>query len=146
MKPKYAHECDRCIYLGTVSAPNPYHLGRPYTWDLYHCPSTYPALREGSVIARASSEGSDYMSSDVAILRSTMVRGGQQHPALHWALQLVEGRERWEKAYAECVAEGGHWKDNQGQCHRCGFDMGGEYCSHGLHVEAHCDWCEEEQM
>ena len=87
MKAKFEHDCLACRYLGTVEGPNPYHEGRAYTWDLYFCARS----DGGTVIARYASEGSKYQSTPVSMLKS----GG--HPALLWAVALLEMEERKEK-------------------------------------------------
>lgn len=50
--PLYEHDCENCVFLGQT-------IGGGRISDLYFCP-TEPF--EGSVIARFSSEGSDYES------------------------------------------------------------------------------------
>jgi hypothetical protein len=46
---RYEHDCDECVYLG--------HDGRA---DLYFCPQ--PLFSQPTIIARHSSEPSDYLS------------------------------------------------------------------------------------
>lgn len=47
--PRYAHDCDECVYLG-----------RSWHVDLYFHPSDVPALR--TVVARHGDNGEDYES------------------------------------------------------------------------------------
>lgn len=49
MKPTYTHDCDSCQFLGTVNV-------QERVTDLYYCG------KEPTLIARYSSEGSDYAS------------------------------------------------------------------------------------
>jgi len=53
-RPKYVHDCDRCTFLGRATCPT---TGEEA--DLYYCPN--PTF-EATVIARWSSEGSEYSS------------------------------------------------------------------------------------
>lgn len=47
MKPKYRHDCSKCTFIGTFC-----------TFDLYFC----SAQLQGTVVARGSSDPSDYAS------------------------------------------------------------------------------------
>jgi hypothetical protein len=78
--PTFQHDCDACRFLGTVTGPNPYHAGLPYVWDLYFCERS----DGGSVIARHSDEGCEYLSTPVKLLSPS------SHPALLWAYALVQ--------------------------------------------------------
>jgi hypothetical protein len=49
--PKYEHDCDSCLYLGTECFDNQF-------FDMYFC----PRCDEGSLIARYSSDGPSYTS------------------------------------------------------------------------------------
>lgn len=53
MKPRYIHDCKACNFLGQHNE-----------YDLYYC----ARCEGGSVIARRSSEGSDYSSSMLSIV------------------------------------------------------------------------------
>ena len=68
--PLYAHDCDRCTFLGRFDMAGD-------TYDLYYCPQTsFP-----TVIARYGNEGWEYFSG----MKSSN-------------LSLVEARQRAEKA------------------------------------------------
>lgn len=56
MKPRYQHDCDQCVYLGTILAAPKHSRYRKQAkyCDLYFCPG------EPTVIGRYSSEGADY--------------------------------------------------------------------------------------
>lgn len=54
MNRRFDHDCDRCRYLGEFRADSAEGL-----WDLYYCPH---GLLGGSIIARYSSSGPDYVS------------------------------------------------------------------------------------
>ncbi len=65
MKPHYKHDCSSCTWLGSVTYPAPLYYEdvrglqfRMSNADLYFCKAD-----EGTVIARFSSQGSDYSSS-----------------------------------------------------------------------------------
>ena len=79
MKPRYQHDCDRCVFLGHIVYPSPRStwkgdwpnqtLVKAWTVDehadLYCCMSEKPEDAETlgrSLIARHSSKGSDYAS------------------------------------------------------------------------------------
>ena len=51
MKPLYEHDCEQCMFLGTFELK-----------DLYVCPTNRSDKIISTVIARCSSEGSDYSS------------------------------------------------------------------------------------
>lgn len=55
-EPKYVHDCDRCAFLGN------FRDGEWHWHDLYFCWQ----YGRGTVIARASSQGSDYVSGSSA--------------------------------------------------------------------------------
>lgn len=59
MKPRYTHDCDKCIYLGTVYARRENDC-KDYI-DCYWCANRYPSL--SSVLGRYGNEGPEYMSS-----------------------------------------------------------------------------------
>jgi len=52
-KPKYAHNCDRCEFLGGWTSPE------GTTYDLYYCPQL-PGLP--TILARWGNDGPDYLS------------------------------------------------------------------------------------
>jgi len=56
----FEHDCDKCHYLGTIRYPEPLSTGKQVftNADLYFCANSY----DDSLIARFSSEGSDYAS------------------------------------------------------------------------------------
>jgi len=60
--PVFTHDCDRCLFLGTVRTKDQSYGG---TWDLWWCPDTRKG--EGhdhsSVICRYGNEGPEYSSS-----------------------------------------------------------------------------------
>lgn len=76
--PRFQHDCDSCEYLGQSDE----RAKRDY--DLWYC----ARCDGGSLIARRSSEGSDYASSPIDILRSNP----QWHPALLCALEIFDER------------------------------------------------------
>lgn len=53
MKPKYKHDCDRCVFLGTYDDD-----GIPK--DLYYCAEG--GFNQDTVVSRFSSDGPDYLS------------------------------------------------------------------------------------
>lgn len=53
MAPEFKHECEQCVFLGTLLAENGAH-------DLYFC--TQASLSLPTVIARYGDKGSDYKS------------------------------------------------------------------------------------
>lgn len=75
--PKFKHDCDKCEFLGTFEGH-----------DLYVCLSKTRAM--SSIIARRSSEGSDYMSSipehasrsSWSVMREAYARAQAKHPEL----------------------------------------------------------------
>jgi len=56
-KPRYTHDCSSCLFLQCYKE-----------YDLYFCPRSAPSCLGGSVIARESSEASDYFSEDIGVL------------------------------------------------------------------------------
>lgn len=72
--PHYTHDCDSCEYLGQYD-----HNDRVF--DLYYC----PRCDEGSVLARYSNEGSNYLS----IMLGVLLYAGYPHDA-----PLVEAARR----------------------------------------------------
>lgn len=88
MKPRYEHDCDGCTYLGTTSFPAPHSTDKE-EWtkmkvaDLYVCGQR--DILGPSIIARMSSEGSDYSSAPASIIRDqylTMTQFSTHGPAL----------------------------------------------------------------
>lgn len=68
-KPRYEHDCNRCDFLGQYKDPR---SGNEF--DLYYCPQTKEEdIFGGSVIARRSSKGSDYMSMSLLIILTAAV-------------------------------------------------------------------------
>ena len=69
MKPKYKHDCDGCIWLGSITYPGPLTTGEAplRNADLYFCKEA-EAFMGGTVIARHSSEGSNYSSFPVDLI------------------------------------------------------------------------------
>lgn len=55
-KPRFKHDCDRCIFLGQLKERGE----QDPTADIYFCPSRFP-----TVLARYSCKDSDYSSSDI---------------------------------------------------------------------------------
>lgn len=53
-RPTFVHDCDACVFLGGATCPESKRFA-----DLYYCPN--PTF-EATVIARWSSEGSEYSS------------------------------------------------------------------------------------
>lgn len=66
-KPRYTHDCDKCTFLGSVTYPGPLADGTTplRNADLYYCTNS---IEGGTVIARESSEGSEYASVPTKIL------------------------------------------------------------------------------
>ena len=87
MIPRHDHDCLDCRFLGALDGPDAYRMNEPAEFDLYFC----PRCDGGSVIARRSSEGSDYISTAIGILRT---HPGSGHPALWWAVEVIESEER----------------------------------------------------
>lgn len=86
MLPKYKHDCDQCHFVGNISYPGPLSDGSaPLTnADLYYCERAESDMG-GSVIARHSSDGPDYASAPVSIIKShylTMEQFSTSGPAL----------------------------------------------------------------
>lgn len=83
MKPVFEHDCERCVFLGTVQRPAKYGPGRrehgpddpeaTAPFDLYFCPG------EPTIIARWSSDGPDYMSG-ICFGVSALVEGREGYP------------------------------------------------------------------
>lgn len=69
MKPHYQHDCDQCVWLGSITFPAPLSTGQaPLTnADLYYC----ERCDGGTVIARFSSKGSNYASCPVNIIEQS---------------------------------------------------------------------------
>jgi hypothetical protein len=65
MKPKHTHDCERCQYLGTV-------FDSGGMLDGYYCNDGFLG---GSVVLRQSSEGSDYWSIPLSMLKPDEVAG-----------------------------------------------------------------------
>lgn len=86
-KPRYAHDCDWCEYLGEFNPPmRSLHDDPDRVVDLYYCPDD----RTGSVIARNSSEPGDYSSFDVNVLMYARL------PADHELLEAMRRQiRRW---------------------------------------------------
>jgi len=61
--PRYSHDCSDCVFLGQFNK-----------YDLYFCP------REPTIIARYSSEGSEYTSGIIFGIMRDEVRPGEGHP------------------------------------------------------------------
>lgn len=75
--PQYEHDCDRCEFQGRYTYDAPMVNGtEELSVDLWYCPCADPDMG-GSVIARASSEGSDYGSSPVSIIESSYLPRSQ---------------------------------------------------------------------
>ena len=67
--PKWVHDCDRCIFLGT------YQFAVQHI-DLYYCPALSGADGKtggGSVLARYSDDGPDYESCRVGLIADRTV-------------------------------------------------------------------------
>lgn len=79
MKPQYEHDCTSCTFLGS-------HRDH----DLYACESGCPGYAWPTVIARHSSEISDYMSG-LTIAEDIEKRGYTDHPMV---VALHRARER----------------------------------------------------
>ena len=102
---RFEHDCDRCVYLGTekyeraLFPDNAPMISSEAEADLYLCPSSADE-RLDTLIARIGSEGHDYCSCDVNMLRMRAAdiaskhagRAGQSTdgPALMRALYLYE--------------------------------------------------------
>ena len=69
MKPKYKHDCDRCQWLGSITYPAPLLTGEAplRNADLYYCANA-ESFMGGTLIARHSSQGSNYSSMPVKLL------------------------------------------------------------------------------
>lgn len=63
-EPKHEHDCDSCVFVGIAA----WHNGDKLTGaDLYVCAKGESLWQDNSVIARFSSEGSDYCSYPLSI-------------------------------------------------------------------------------
>jgi len=58
MKPKFKHDCDRCVFLGGFTRSASSIKGNPQRVDLYYCPDAVG----GTVLSRESDEPSNYTS------------------------------------------------------------------------------------
>jgi len=67
---KYTHDCDACIFLGTVNLNNSYN--EHTTIDIYVCPVDHTPIHDETIIARYGDDGPDYISSQPEILFSRM--------------------------------------------------------------------------
>ena len=65
--PRFTHDCDACVFLGTTSYVDPFSK-RWIDADLYHCPADTLSMG-GSCIARVSDEPSEYSSAPLRIAR-----------------------------------------------------------------------------
>jgi len=79
MKPHFEHDCNECEYLGSTTFPAPhYDRDNDKSWtvqtqaDLYCCGER--DILGPTVIARFSSEGSDYSSCPASILRASYLK------------------------------------------------------------------------
>ncbi len=90
--PQYKHDCKKCHFLGRFSYQAPRADGStiPMNVDLYYC----EGMLGGTLISRESSDGPDYASTFVSIVRE------QRHHTEHFAyLQApIEALNRAEKA------------------------------------------------
>ena len=66
-KPKYKHDCERCVWLGTITYPAPLsnETTRMTNADLYCCKES---IGGPSIIARFSSDGAAYASLAASII------------------------------------------------------------------------------
>jgi hypothetical protein len=78
VKPTFTHDCDVCRFLGSE-----------HGHDLYFCPSP-GGVEFGSVVARFGSEGRDYASMPVGVVRSCKVQvEGSPLQVLRRAVELA---------------------------------------------------------
>lgn len=77
-KPRFKHDCESCVFLGHIYYPAPHYKPDEngeykdlYTVfkhaDLYYCAQSDSSMG-GTVLARFSSEGSDYASTPIKLL------------------------------------------------------------------------------
>lgn len=72
IKPKYAHDCNRCKFMGRLTCMTQSLTPCPHTYDVYICQS-----HENSLVVRGSDDPADYSSGSLKM---------QQHllPAQVW--------------------------------------------------------------
>ena len=87
MAPTHTHDCKACNYLGTIVGQTPDVAGKPV--DLYHCKNSIGSGEDGSVIARFSSDGPDYSSVPLDLIKGRAP--GFHRPELHAAAALAVG-------------------------------------------------------
>ncbi len=97
-KPRYDHDCKSCVFLGPYNYDGPLSDGttEKFYADLWYCPESFMAPSLGpSLIARHSSEGSDYASMpyDIFVSHEASMRA---RPATH-THGLLEALDRYRK-------------------------------------------------
>ena len=74
-KPAHKHDCNKCTFLGTILVKHVDETTeKGVEVDMYHCDGSIP-----TVIARYSSDGSDY-SSGILIAEEALKRGDYAYP------------------------------------------------------------------
>ena len=77
-KPKYKHDCDDCVWLGTTTYPAPLLNGTApmRNADLYYCKQSgnfaMGNALDATIIARYSSEGCEYSSMPASMMKTHM--------------------------------------------------------------------------
>lgn len=89
LRPRHRHDCDDCEFLGVADGTNPGGDDSD-DFDLWFC----ARCDEGSLIARYGNDGPNYISSPISILRRNLAELRIPHPALAWALSILDTRKR----------------------------------------------------
>lgn len=81
---KHIHDCDTCVYLGSIQVSKLQGTGKSEQVDCYFCASTHKRLQ--TLIGRFGSDGPDYSSSHASFFTDV---SGYSEIAERWYLYAL---------------------------------------------------------